>query len=87
MRLTGDFGYCQGSGAFPTLPWDSFQASVKRLQMRIAKAIRVNLDKTLMTGWPGSRDAFEGLEPYEGKLFLGGCERATAPPYPVLRRE
>jgi len=28
--------------AWKSLPWDSFQASVKRLQMRIAKAIRVN---------------------------------------------
>jgi hypothetical protein len=63
--------------AWTSLPWNSFQASVERLQMRIAKAIRVNKhgtaralqwDKTPMTGWPGSRAAFEGLEPYEGKL-------------------
>jgi hypothetical protein len=45
-QMTVDLRSTDASSGRPTawesLPWDSFQASVKRLQMRIAKAIRVN---------------------------------------------
>jgi hypothetical protein len=68
MQMAVDLRSTGASSGCPTvwksLPWNSFQASVKRLQMRIAKAISI----FLMTGWPGPRAAFEGLEPYEGKL-------------------
>ena len=84
----------QGTGAlindakrWQSIDWNAARREVRRLQMRIAKAVRETNSRATPQGSP-----FEMLEPYEGKLsrtVLRGERGGNAPdlPGPMKRAE